>query len=145
MVRASLIAPKLADSRIALWGARSAFRKELLRKGAMTKAELQRFEEVWGSRSRRPSANPYRAQHRARKEPIDERCRPIACPVLVIYGEEDPYTGRHFAEPPVDWVPNARLELLSGANHRVQLHAPDRVTGLLLDFLTTEKEAAAEV
>ena len=102
----------------------------------MTEDELERLIEVWASPSRGPSANPYRAQHGACKEAIESRCRPIACPVLVIYGEDDPYMGREFAEPPREWVPNARVELLPGVNHRVQMDAPERVGELLLGFLS---------
>jgi len=135
LVRAGLLAPRLAESKLGYWGARSAFRRELLKKGSLTEAELEPFVELWSAAERRPTANPYRAQHRHRNVPIEERCRPIRCPVLVIYGEDDPYMGPAFAEPPQDWVDNVRVELLPGVNHRVQLDASDRVTELLIGFL----------
>src|SRR4029079_473506 len=113
----------------------SAFRGELVKKGSLTEAELEPFIEYWSAAVRRPSGNPYGAQHRYRKVPIEERCRPIRCPVLVIYGKDDPYMGPDFAEPPRDWVLDVRVECLPGVNHRVQLDASQRVTELLIDFL----------
>jgi pimeloyl-ACP methyl ester carboxylesterase len=135
LVRATLLAPKLAESRLGYWGARSAFRKELLNRGSLTETELEPFVELWSAAERRPTANPYRAQHRYRNVPIEGRCRPIRCPVLVIYGEDDPYMGPEFGEPPRDWVEDPRVELLPGVNHRVQLDASQRVTELLIEFL----------
>ena len=70
------------------------------------------------------------------REPIEQRCRPISCPVLVIYGTNDPYMGPEFATPPRDWVPNARVKTIAGANHRVQMDKPERVTELLESFLS---------
>jgi pimeloyl-ACP methyl ester carboxylesterase len=143
LIRAGLIAPKMHESRITPALIRSTFRRELIKTGAMNEADLDRFMEVVGPSDRRPSANPYRAQHRYRREPIEKRCRPISCPVLVIYGEEDPYMGPELAAPPADWVPNARVERIPGANHRVQMHRPERVTELLLAFLTDESSQPA--
>jgi len=61
----------------------------------------------------------------------------IDAPVLVIWGEEDPFLAPHLAEPPRSLVPNARVERVTGASHDVMLDAPERVNALLLDFLRT--------
>src|SRR4051812_27149572 len=105
-IRAGLIAPKLPETRLAAAATRSTFRRELVNTGSMDERDLDRFMEVFEPLDRRPSANPYRAQHRFRKEPIENRCRPITCPVLVIYGADDPYMGPRFAKPPAEWVPD---------------------------------------
>jgi pimeloyl-ACP methyl ester carboxylesterase len=137
-IRAGLIAPKLPETRLAAALTRATFRRELVKKGSMDERDLDRFMEVFEPLDRRPSANPYRAQHRFRREPIEGRCRPISCPVLVIYGEDDPYMGPGLARPPVEWVPNARVEFIPGANHRVQMAEPRRVTELLAAFLASD-------
>ena len=137
-IRAGLIAPKLSETRVAAAVARAALRRELVETGSMSEADLHRFMAVFEPLDRRPSANPYRAQHRFRRERIEDRCRPIACPVLVIYGEDDPYMGPSGAMPPAEWVPDARVELIPGANHRVQMHRAQRVTDLLIEFLTAD-------
>ena len=136
LIRASLIAPMGNESPLAPLTMRLTLRHELVKTGAMSEADLDRFTEIWKPLERRPSANPYRAQHRLRREPIEQRCRPISCPVLVIYGTNDPYMGPEFATPPRDWVPNARVKTIAGANHRVQMDKPERVTELLESFLS---------
>jgi len=134
-IRALLIVPGLYETPFAPLSMRSTFRRELVKRGSMSDADLDRFIEVWKPPSRRPSAKPYRAQHRHWREPIEGRCRPISCPTLVIYGTEDPYMGPEFAKPPSEWVPDARVALIPGANHRVQMDRPREVTELLEAFL----------
>ena len=60
---------------------------------------------------------------------------PIAAPVLVIWGEEDPFLGRHLAQPPPELAPRAHVARVAGASHDVQLDAPAEVNRLLLGFL----------
>ena len=62
--------------------------------------------------------------------------RRIDAPVLVIWGEDDPFLAPHLAEPPQSLVPNVRVERVRGASHDVMLDAPERVNALLLDFLS---------
>jgi pimeloyl-ACP methyl ester carboxylesterase len=121
------------------------WRKDLVNKGAISEDELERYVEAWrqpgGSPGIGPGTNVYTAQHRRRKEPIEQRCRPISCPVLVIYGAEDKFMGPELAKPPPEWVPDARVEIVPGANHWVQMEQAERVNELLLGFLkerTTE-------
>jgi epoxide hydrolase 4 len=59
----------------------------------------------------------------------------IDAPVLVIWGEDDPFLAPHLARPPPELVPNVRVELVAGASHDVMLDAPERVNALLLQFL----------
>jgi pimeloyl-ACP methyl ester carboxylesterase len=59
----------------------------------------------------------------------------IEAPVLVIWGEQDPYLGRELAEPDRRWVPNLRMERVPDAGHWLQIDRPEIVNPLLLDFL----------
>jgi pimeloyl-ACP methyl ester carboxylesterase len=59
----------------------------------------------------------------------------IDAPVLVVWGEDDPFLAPHLARPPPELVPNVRVELVAGASHDVMLDAPERVNALLLEFL----------
>lgn len=59
----------------------------------------------------------------------------IEAPVLVIWGDRDAFLGVELAEPPPEWVPNARVEHVPEATHWVQNDAPQRVNELLLSFL----------
>jgi pimeloyl-ACP methyl ester carboxylesterase len=63
------------------------------------------------------------------------RSRRVEAPVLVIWGEEDPFLAPHLARPPADAVRDARVERIDGASHDVMLDAPERVNALLLGFL----------
>lgn len=119
---------------------RVIFRRALVKKGVMSERELDRYVEAW----RQPGGAPgvgagssvYTAQHRHRTEPIEQRCRPVSCPVLVIYGQEDRFIPAELATPPAKWVPNSRVELVGGSDHWVQSEQPERVTELLLGFLS---------
>ncbi len=44
--------------------------------------------------------------------------------------------GPEMAEPPLEWVLEVQVELIHGANHRIQMDRPDVVTELLVAFLT---------
>jgi pimeloyl-ACP methyl ester carboxylesterase/2-polyprenyl-6-methoxyphenol hydroxylase-like FAD-dependent oxidoreductase len=82
----------------------------------------------------RAGVNYYRALARlAIREP--NRSVPIEAPVLVIWGEQDPYLGAELAEAGRRWVPNLRMERLPDAGHWLQIDRPEIVNPMLLDFL----------
>jgi pimeloyl-ACP methyl ester carboxylesterase len=58
----------------------------------------------------------------------------IDAPVLVVWGEKDPFLGKELARPPSAWVTNVRVEFLPDASHSVQLDEPERVSALLAQF-----------
>ena len=60
--------------------------------------------------------------------------RRIEKPVLVIWGDRDAFLGHELADPPPEWVPNARVVHVPDATHWVQTSAPERVNELLLGF-----------
>ncbi len=61
--------------------------------------------------------------------------RRIERPVLVIWGERDPFLGRELAAPSYQDVPNLKVERLAHAGHWPQRDEPDRVNVLIRDFL----------
>jgi pimeloyl-ACP methyl ester carboxylesterase len=69
------------------------------------------------------------------QRPTHTRWKPIERPVQVIWGEKDRYLLREFAEPEREWVPDLRFAPIPEASHWVQADAPERVNGLLIDFL----------
>jgi epoxide hydrolase 4 len=69
------------------------------------------------------------------------RGRRVDVPVLVVWGDADPFLAPHLAEPPRSAVPSARVERIPGASHDVMLDAPERVNALLLDFLAGRRAA----
>ena len=79
--------------------------------------------------------NYFRALFRGLVPEMRRMLRRIDAPVLVIWGEQDRYLGRELAEPPRQWVSNARVERLPDASHWVQVDQPERVNQLILDFL----------
>jgi epoxide hydrolase 4 len=74
----------------------------------------------------------YRAMVRRRNH---TRWKPIERPVQVIWGEKDRYLLRELGEPGHDWVPDLRVARIPEASHWVQADAPEKVNGLLIDFL----------
>lgn len=74
------------------------------------------------------------------REPFDlER---VACPLLMVWGEQDAMVFQTGAQRVLDAVPDARLELFGSCGHCPQIEAPDRLAGLLLDFPGSIAQAA---
>lgn len=70
-----------------------------------------------------------------RPEVGPDRLSQLQCPILVVQGEgEVPYKKRQVKEL-VDAAPNARLEVLAGADHPVHVQRADAVNALVRDFL----------
>jgi pimeloyl-ACP methyl ester carboxylesterase len=63
--------------------------------------------------------------------------RTIACPSLVIVGEQDGLTMPADARRIADGIPGARLEIIPGAGHLSNLEAPDAFNRALRSFLGT--------
>lgn len=59
----------------------------------------------------------------------------IGTPTLFWWGEDDPFGGRDLAEDLVDRVPEAEVEMVSGAGHFPWLDEPDHATKSIRDFL----------
>lgn len=64
------------------------------------------------------------------------RLPPVAAPTLGLYGENDPYLSENAMLASEPFVTGGwRYERIDGAGHWLQLEQPQRVNGLLLDFL----------
>jgi 3-oxoadipate enol-lactonase len=80
------------------------------------------FRHIAGSWGERPEVGP-------------EELQRLGCPVLVVQGEDEvPYKKRQ-VKILVEAAPNARLEVLSDADHPVHVQRADAVNALVRDFL----------
>ena len=115
---------------------RWVLRTDPVRSGAFTEQDIERYVEAFTQPGALTSAiNYYRAAVQQNPLRAREDLRRIEAPVLVIWGERDRALGPELADPPREWVPNARVERLPDASHWVQNDRPERVNALLLDFL----------
>jgi epoxide hydrolase 4 len=115
---------------------RRTLRRDPCGTGAFSEADIEDYVQAIG----RPGAltaglNYYRALLWGGTWGLRRAFRRIDAPVLVIWGEHDPYLGIELAAPDLTWVPHARVEYLPDAGHWVQNDRPELVNALLLDFL----------
>jgi pimeloyl-ACP methyl ester carboxylesterase len=68
--------------------------------------------------------------------PVNERLSEIACPTLVIVGDEDVGDMRAIAAHIAGSVDGARLATVANSAHLPSLEKPDEVNALLLEFLS---------
>ncbi len=114
---------------------RRLFRTDPARPGAFTEEDIRRYVAALSQPGALPAAiHYYRAFLRIRPREARASLRRVDAPVLVIWGERDRYLGAELADPPLQWVPNARVVRLPGASHWVQHDEPERVCQLLVDF-----------
>jgi pimeloyl-ACP methyl ester carboxylesterase len=114
---------------------RSAFRG-VVQRGSFSSEDVQKYiEAIAQPGALTAGINYYRAFVRYGRGAM-RQLRRIEQQVLVIWGEGDRYLGRELADPPREWVPNARVERLSGASHWVQNDEPEKVNKLLINFLS---------
>lgn len=98
--------------------------------------DLPAYERAWAQ----PGAltamiNYYRALIRYGRKYQKMGDRRIEQPVLVLWGERDPYLGKELATPPADLVPNCQVRYFPETSHWVQHERADAVSGALSDFL----------
>ncbi len=67
----------------------------------------------------------------------------ITCPVLLVWGRQDVMVFQTGAERVLDIVPESALVTIEDCGHCPQLEAPDRLSGLLLDFPAAHAAAIA--
>lgn len=68
----------------------------------------------------------------------------IEAPTLMIYGTEDVRSPREVWEPIRDALPNARLVLVPGVGHMVDMQAPERCNAEIRAFLEEIEGSSAE-
>jgi len=130
--------PRIAEAWVR-WGdyrlIRRLFRTAPSRRDAFTAADVQRYIEAID----RPGAltaalKAYRALALSFLEPRDEP-RPIDKPVLVVWGEQDPFLGPTLARPGGRLATDVQLERLASASHWPHLEEPDVVNAMMVDFV----------
>lgn len=72
---------------------------------------------------------------------FNDRLPEIACPVLVLWGEDDGFFPRAIGKLIADQIPRARLEILPEVGHCPQVEASDEVAALIRSFLPVATEA----
>jgi len=66
---------------------------------------------------------------------ITDQLGQIACPTLIVVGEEDQIKGRKMAEMMVARIPQAEYMVVPGAGHALCLDKPEPLNTLLLGFV----------
>jgi pimeloyl-ACP methyl ester carboxylesterase len=107
--------------------------------------------EIWNSYTRLTDARTQRAFVHTIRAVIDVAGQRVsardrlylaqAVPTMIIWGDRDgviPVTHAHAAH---ELMPGSRLEIIEGAGHFVPIEQPERIAGLLTDFLTTTEPA----
>ncbi len=79
--------------------------------------------------------NYYRANRHILRTPRDELARPIDIPTLILWGEEDTALGVELLDGLDPLVDDLTVHRLPGVSHWVQQEAPERVNGILGDWL----------
>jgi pimeloyl-ACP methyl ester carboxylesterase len=67
----------------------------------------------------------------------------VDCPVLLVWGRQDVMVFQTGADRVLATVPESQLVVIEDCGHCPQLEAPDRLTGLLLDFPAADATAIA--
>lgn len=62
---------------------------------------------------------------------------PIQSPTLLIWGERDRYLGIRLTQGLEPWIPRLRVERIPDASHWVLADAPERVSRLMVEFLSS--------
>lgn len=83
------------------------------------------------------------ATHHARPDPVLpgradrpwDRLPTVDCPLLALVGELDCVDVREMIERVVSTVPNAKLEVVPGAGHMINMERPDRFNRAVREFL----------
>ncbi len=61
----------------------------------------------------------------------------VACPTLLVHGDADVTLPVLEVQAVADLLPNSRLQIIPGGGHRPDIRTPERVNGLLAEFLLT--------
>ena len=118
------------------------FGKTILRMlGPFTREELDDHARAWRG-SLRTMLNFYRAMRRTRGQ-LRKLIRPIDMPVLFIWAEREQFIVPQALEGWEEYgVRDLRIERIAHARHFVQHDAPERVSQLLVDFISSAPSPA---
>ncbi|SEV95367.1 alpha/beta fold hydrolase [Natrinema salifodinae] len=105
--------------------------------GETTRAEKPDLVESWVDRwATYPGAAVYHELNSwLGRADVTDRLPEIDVPTLVVHGEEDPSLPPSRAEPMVEELPDADLELIPEAGHTANLERPDLVNDAIRSFL----------
>lgn len=110
-----------------------------LRSGRPEKRELPQrmLDSIWDNfdhGTQRAILKLYRGAPPKQLEEAGERISQLTAPGLVIWGEQDPWIDKQFAERYAETLPDAQLQLLPDAGHWPWLDRPD-VVDTVVNFL----------
>ncbi len=114
-----------------------AFRGTAIHKNAFSDADLQCFAEALNKPgAARAAINYYRATFREWARGGARPLPPIACPTMLIWGEEDIALGKELTYCMEPYFKNGfKLRYISHCSHWVQQDCPDVVNRWILEFL----------
>jgi pimeloyl-ACP methyl ester carboxylesterase len=111
-------------------------RTDPVRSAAFSDEDIRRYKRVLSQPDAlTASINYYRALFRRNPREAMQEPPPIACPTLLIWGEQDRYLGVPLTEGLEQWVPQIHVERIQEASHWVQIDAPERVNVHMVEFL----------
>lgn len=97
-------------------------------------ADLEKYKAAWRHEGALTGMiNWYRAY--IQKPPTRPENVRLAMPTLMIWGAQDQFLSVVMAQPSIEFCDDGKLVIIEDATHWVQHDAPERVNGLLLDFL----------
>ena len=88
------------------------------------------WREEW--RALQPLAPPWFVDDRT---DVSERLPSVRAPTLLIFGDADPLGPVRVGEFLRDRLPNARLEVIAGGTHDMEMECPDLVASLIRSHL----------
>ena len=107
------------------------------RRGAFPEDLIQKYREAWQQKGALTSMlNWYRAAMRSKNVAID--VSKIKVPTLLIWGGKDHALGSEMARPSIEFCESGRLEVIAEAGHWILHEQPERISTLMLEFLTGE-------
>ena len=118
------------------WLLEKTLQRQPSNRSAFTVEDIARYKEAFRSPGGVTARlNYYRAALRYPNDLWGEPQR-VNVPTLVIWGDRDPYLGKHLTADLHRWVADVRVEHLPDVSHWVQNDAPEAVNRLLIDFFT---------
>ena len=116
------------------WHSMAKAMQDSARPNTFSDSDMAQYRKAWGQ----PGAitamiNYYRAIFRHR--PASSSSQRIQTPTLIIWGAQDAFIGREYAEESLAMCDSGKLVILEEATHWVQHEEPARVNELILEFL----------
>lgn len=119
--------------RFANWRTMVKAMQDSARPGAFTSADMEQYRKAWSqSGAITAMINYYRAIFRHR--PSATSNPRVQVPTQIIWGADDAFIGREYAQKSLEMCDNGRLTIIEGATHWVQHEEAARVNQLMLEF-----------